>query len=501
MKSKLLSTLVLILIAVGSAAGQQIPSKGTELLRFALHKKGFTPLTEQQWLFELQPSNDLLIVIVGDTAGVENKFFGKQNLPNALGLRDSIIGGAALLIISDNSNSPRFGGPDWGMQFGITIQGNRLVAPGGAGYRNERDKPFVKPRPVDKVAAVAPFNLFDGVPSSGEKAIATDRPSVMSVRKTANFLLSDLAGYADRTRRADGRPLDPEHNHFAVSLQTINQFNQLTAGRAIIMANRNVFANGMMGLTVKQDDSGLVSDNGNWELAKRTIDWLQDAGGRKRTQCVFIQDGKIIDKFAETVPQPPKPPPPNIDPEVLANWVLHRANDIIPWAEENNYFNRMLESWFGFPRLVRVFLFLVTIVFAVFALRWLRRGFRKVEPSSTITKSVQSGLLPRGGVLRQRTAAQVEVGNLYEAARRRVRSRFDVLGARPGSDGKMPPVLTANDLPDGPLIYQTIRWLWTIGYGESPVTVAPSEWDRVNALLERVSARAAGGDWSFGQNV
>jgi hypothetical protein len=103
--------------------------------------------------------------------------------------------------------------------------------------------------------------------------------------------------------------------------------------------------------------------------------------------------------------------------------------------------------------------------------------------------------------MRQRTAAQIEVGNLYEAARRRVRSRFDILGGRPGPSGEMPPVLTANDLPDGPLLHQSIRWLWAVGYGETPVSISPGEWDRVNAILERLTARASRGDWSFGQDV
>jgi hypothetical protein len=107
-------------------------------------------------------------------------------------------------------------------------------------------------------------------------------------------------------------------------------------------------------------------------------------------------------------------------------------------------------------------------------------------------------LLPRGGILRQRTAAQIEVGNFYEAGRRRVRSRFDVLGGRPAADGRMPAVLTANDLPDSPLLRQTISWIWLVGYGESPVAISAGEWDRLNALLERVTARAARGDWSFG---
>jgi len=76
-----------------------------------------------------------------------------------------------------------------------------------------------------------------------------------------------------------------------------------------------------------------------------------------------------------------------------------------------------------------------------------------------------------------------------------------VLGGRPGGSGQMPPVLTANDLPDGPLLYQSVRWLWALGYGQTPLAVPPADWDRTNVLLERVTARAARGDWSFGQDA
>ena len=160
---------------------------------------------------------------------------------------------------------------------------------------------------------------------------------------------------------------------------------------------------------------------------------------------------------------------PDIPPEVIANWLLNTANSIIQEKQEEDWFNRFLLGNFGFPWLARLFLLTVTILFLFMALRWLRRGLRKAEPTSTLTKNVQTSLLPRGGVLRQRTASQIEVGNLHEAARRRVRSQFDVLGAAPNASGKMPPVLTANDLPDGLLMQQTIRWLWAVGYGESPV--------------------------------
>jgi hypothetical protein len=119
----------------------------------------------------------------------------------------------------------------------------------------------------------------------------------------------------------------------------------------------------------------------------------------------------------------------------------------------------------------------------------------------TLGPTAQAALLPRGGVLKQRTAAQIQVGNLSEGAARRVRDRFDVLGGRPGPDGRMPPVLIAADVTDALILRRTVEWLWALGYFDAPVTVPLGDWDQMNGLLERVMVRASRGDWSFGQDV
>jgi hypothetical protein len=487
------SVCLLAIVALAGPAFSQVRASGSEFFRFALARKGLRPITELEWRDQWQFHQDMMIVIIGDTSHINAKF--------ERGLRDFVDRGGALLIATNQPHDPRFGNPpeDWRTAFGVNISGNSLQAAGPIwGYEGKVDRPFVKPLLRVNQESPSPFDLFNGVEVGGKKGVATDRPSELQVQGVPGLLTKQLAGYVEGTRRRNGQPLKGD-GVFALSLQP----NINSGGRAIVLADGRVFANDMMGFKPKQDDSGdYETDNANWEFANRTIDWLQ--GGqpnKKRFQCLFIENGQIVDKFANEVPTPPKPPIPDIPPDVLANILLNHANGLIKEADEHDFFNRVLESWFGFPRLVRMFLIVVTIVFILFALRWLRRGYRKAEPGATLTKNVQTGLLPRGGVLKQRTAAQFEVGNLYEAARRRVRSRFDVLGARPASDGKMPPVLTANDLPDGPIIYQTVRWLWGIGYAETPVTVAPTEWDRVNALLERVTARAARGDWSFGQDI
>ena len=427
-KNVRLRLLACILIAVAAACpacGQQkIPYKGTELLRFALHRKGFRPITEQQWFGEIQPTGDLLIVVVGDTSNLVSKYFPKNPLRKFLGLRESVAHGAAVLLIaSDNLNALDRGGVlGWSTQFGITITGRTIPADPQHLYRSTPGQPFVKPKPAFPFANEnSPFTLFKGVEVRGPKAIATDRPSEMTIpRDLPGFIINDLAAYPDSSvHLRDQQPIAPAKNHFAVSLRTPDPDNR---GRMLVLANRNVFANGMMGFTPKADGSGDYEfDNGNWAFANRTIDWLQGGSNRKRSQCLFIEDGRIVDKFAIPVPRMPKQPVPNIRPEAVANWALHRLNDVIPWAEQNNFFNRTIGR-LGLPRLMRWFLVVITVLFIYFSLRWLYRGLRRVEPTSTINKGVQAGLLPRGGVLRRRTTAQFEVGNLYEAARRRVRA-------------------------------------------------------------------------------
>ena len=135
----------------------------------------------------------------------------------------------------------------------------------------------------------------------------------------------------------------------------------------LVLADHSVFVNGMMGFRKDNNEAtGYSFDNGNWEFTNRTIDWLKGGGPEPRTRCLFIEDGNIIDKFAIEIPQPPKPPIPNLPPDVLANIILNSMNPIIEEAQERNFFNRMVESIFGVPRLLRWFFIILTVILIVF---------------------------------------------------------------------------------------------------------------------------------------
>ena len=238
--------------------------------------------------------------------------------------------------------------------------------------------------------------MVEGMDEEGPRQgrrIATDLPSEMSViRPVPGLTTVPLAGYARGTRRIDDE-LEVPTSLFAVSLQRDNN-----PGRMIVLADYSVFVNGMMGFRKDDNvDAGYSFDNGNWEFTNRTIDWLKGGSREPRTRCLFIEDGQIIDKFAIEVPQPPKPPIPNLPPEVLANILLNSMNPIIDEAQERNFFNRMVESWFGVPRLLRWFFIILTLVLLVFGVRWLMRGQRKAEPGANLTPTEQAALMPRGG--------------------------------------------------------------------------------------------------------
>jgi hypothetical protein len=484
---------MLLLASVSASLAQEsgkLPYGGSEAFRFALYKKELKPVS--QAVEVLRSPSDSVIVIWGNTSNLGTLLTTPQ-------LKQFVAGGGSVLIASDSS-SAGWGGGD----FGVRITGRELQSDKKNCYREIANRPFIKPRQIVQGGPNSPLEIVRGFEAIGVNAVATDRPSEMFVPEGKGYRTIRLATYPQGTRDFLGNPLSDAGNNFAVSVQTDDP-RGVGIGRLLVLASHRVFVNGMMGVVDDpKDERGFSFDNANWEFTKRTIDWIRNGQFQPRTRCLFIEDGRIMDKFAVEIPQPPKPPMPNLSPQqvlAIANAILRFINYRISELEDSNYFDRVLAGWLGISRLWRMFIISVTVIFLIFAMRWIGRGARRHERASALTPSLIAGLAPRGGVFRQRTTAQLEVGNLYEASRRRVRDRFDVLGAGPGQSGRMPPLLTANDLPDGPILYQSIRWLWLIGYAETPTAISPADWDRLNVLLERATTRAARGDWSFGQKV
>ena len=166
----------------------------------------------------------------------------------------------------------------------------------------------------------------------------------------------------------------------------------------VVVANRAVFTNGMMGVVEDPQRPGQFTlDNDNWGFTTRTIQWLKGGAGEPRTACLFVQDGRVIDRFAVELPGMPPPPMPNIPPDVIANWVLNHANAIIDEKQQDDVFNQAVAQISGWARLLRAFLILATLALALVGLRWLIRGRRKAEPAAVLTPSARDSLSPGAG--------------------------------------------------------------------------------------------------------
>jgi len=484
-----------LLAAAGPAHGQgKVDFKGSEVFRFALHKNDLQPISSVL-AFRQMDFSRTMVVLTGNLNDLDWHFWGPT-------LRPYVQNGGAVLIATDGPTRPEL----W-QSFGFQITGNLLSAAPEDCYKESPDRPFVRPSPSAPAVrdALDIPSLFADVPPRGASAIATDRPSEMIIdNRRLGFQIFKLARYPETAVRPGGRqPVEPDRSTFALSIRPAVQNAadlkpRFGPGRMIVLADSGVFANGMMGVVEDPfQEEGYSFDNGNWAFANRTIQWLKGGHEKDRTHCLFMQNGDVIDQFAIPIPQVPKPAAPKIPPEVVANILLNHANGIINEKQEQDVFNQTLLRRPGLNWFLRYFLGAMTLLFLFVAFRWLTRAYRKTEPTTILTPAAQESLMPRGGVLRQRNAAQLEIGNLFEAARRRVRDRFDVLGGRPGPDGHMPPMLIANDHRDPNTLRQLVGWVWGIGYGESPVRVSPVEWDQLNITLERVTAQAARGDWSF----
>ena len=301
MIARVLAFTALVLLPASSALAQdagKLRFGGSEVLRFALYLKELKPVSQPEDLF--QNPRDSMIVIWGDTSTLSRTLSAQQ-------IKLFIDSGGAVLIAS---NSPSLG---WGNTFGIVITGRQLQSEKRNCYHEIPTRPFIKPRGGVGIP-FSPFEIVKGFDETGTHAVATDRPSEMIVRGKVGYITKPLATYPDGTRYDPfGLRLTEAGNNFAVSMQaTAPRGNG--GGRLLVMADQGVFANGMMGVVDDpMAEKGYSFDNANWEFANRSIDWLR-GGPEPRRRCLFIENGKIVDKFAVEIPRPSRPPIPNLSP-------------------------------------------------------------------------------------------------------------------------------------------------------------------------------------------
>jgi Domain of unknown function (DUF4350) len=472
------SSLVSVLLALvgGSALGQDgeppreagqpivvVDPNGTDVFRDLLVDAGFRP---QRVIEEaLQDPSHTLIIALGDLTVFQQ---------HAASLPRFLNGGGALLLATDSPYSDPV--------LGFEISGKYVHTPEREhSYRGDGHCPIVQSYGDPGLGQGVPYHIFHNV-GPPMAPLATNNPSaVRRIAQLGGMKFGDtLAGYPPSARFVDGSKLVPGVDYFAFG-------GLIGRGHFLVLADHSVFINRMMAQSKR--------DNSNVEFARNCLDWLQSSGDQPRTRCLFLEDGTIRTQFALPTPSVPEKPMPPLD--VLINTFLQHGNNLIAELQGRDAFNTALLSNFSLSAIVRTILLGLTAILLVVGLLRLWSARTGPDPAAQLTAQA-APLIPRGSAVRQRHAAQLEQGNLYELARQRVRDQFQFLDDIDWNGAKRPPnVVVEWHVPDRRRLRKRVERLWQIGYGSKPVRVPRREWDSFDADLDNVVRAAQDGWWRF----
>jgi hypothetical protein len=398
-----LVSLAIVLAALGvatptSAADPvlEIPYDGTQAFRGILHKSGLTPLTSVKELAE-DPAHSLLIVL-GDTGILDGEI--RPLVPG--GWQQLVRDGAAVLIATDRPFRSRSIIGDEQVAY---VTGEQVAAPPGSAYHMLSACPIMDPMDSTRRTFFRGPLRKDGS-RDVLKHVATNRPSWVDPRRfRLGGGLTPLAVIDDQ----------------AGPVRYVGGYTERGDGRLLILADHSVFINAMM----------IPRDTDNFDFAFNCIAWLAEEGP-KRSRVLFVEDGRIQDKFDTplAVPVPPLPPLDALVPPIN-HLLMGLQND----KSRPNFFNRILvrEAEAHALWLALLTALLVGVV-ALYGYFWLARSrYRGEWGLPSLQKSLQPAVQqhePAPTLLQQRHQAQLAAGNLWEAAHVLVRLELPELATQ-----------------------------------------------------------------------
>jgi hypothetical protein len=369
---------------------------------------------------------------------------GKVNVIDPHGLDAFLRRGGAALIATDQDSRRATQG------LRITVQGDAVLAPPGAAYRQVRECPVITPEDF----AQAPLPLFKGI-----RRIATNRPS---------YLECDLADVVTWFPEGCWPPSAGGRLAFAA-------VQERPAGRVLVLADHSVFIDEMM----------LQKDNDNFDFAFNCIQWLRNADQRRtglRDRILFVYDGEIMSNFGTPLPPPPTPPIPPLD-----------VNRILTGMEHKDLFNRLILEQVPLERILQVAFIALSVAVAAFAFFRLRHARHHADEAVPLPTSGLA-LAGAGDVVEQRHRALVAAGNVWESARALARQFFETVpGWQPPGPGAAPPVPSGNRS-----LARQLRRLWKLAYDPRPVRVTPRQLDALVGQLRALRSAVDGGTLRLG---
>lgn len=477
---------LLLLPAVGAAQRpadrpQPISPDGTEMFRWLLHVRGIKPVADNEispFAPGPIPGDDLIVIVLGDPQEV---WPGTTQLSWAA---NALKDGGAALVASDTALNL---GREFTRAPGLEVTGKSVRGKGpDILFQGKEACPFVVP--WRKLPPRGPhWDLFEGL-----EQVATNKPSYLSLPAGRGVFLDPIAHFPPGCRQVEGNQrLIPDFAVFAAGASGPVH----DPYRFLVLADPSVFINEML----------LQSPN-NLEFAYRVTGYLQDAGGKKRTRCLFVQNGQVVTEF-DTLksvmrPQQPLIPLPNI--AQLQDKIVDAGNQIIDKLQENNTHNRLLlgntpeRQARSLRSIVSGLLFLGCLWAAVMILS---RLWKARQP--TDTRAAPPGGLPvspkgdpPAGVFDRRQRELLRRNNIYEPVRAAVREMFAAAVAPADAGRRLPKVVISDLVRRTDTLRDALTELWKIGYGPARV-VSVQRWQVLEPLFERVRRAHADGKWRF----
>jgi hypothetical protein len=353
------------------------------------------------------------------------------------------------------------------------------------------DCPFVVPLTARDFPDAAPDDSAAARIFKGLTRIATNVPSYLRVSGFTGEFRFALARFPDNSFRVtqDGfgntrKQRLPDDALFAIAGEGPDFQNNGTPYRFMAMADHSVFINQML----------IEPGTQNLELAYRTIDYLQ--GPSKRKRCLFIENGRIIERFDDLAQAFQKSRPiPIPDPGALQEKLTNLGNAFVDELQTKNVPNNMLLRAFRHPVIVRFFI----ILGAIFATWYLLRRIFAMRKSTDLPPSPVVAAAATGppGVFERRQKELIRRDNLYEPVRDMVREFFASTGIHGIQHGPKLPKLVISDAVRRPeSLRLAIKDFWRLAYGP-PQEVTIARWRELEPYLERLQQAHADGKWHF----
>ena len=257
-----------------------------------------------------------------------------------------------------------------------------------------------------------------------------------------------------------------------------------TSGIAVAFADVGIFTNQMM----------LADGTDNFAYAFHLTRYLATGpdGKRKRTICIFLENGEFRTDFdraplgSMTPPIPPLPIPPWAEIEKkLVTMAQDQVNDL----EDRDWFEGKVA-----PLARDIGRVLALVVAAWLIIVVLLRAFRtRHAPAQTPLPRPPDG--PETIIERKRQEI-LQTNDVYEPLREHLREQFAAWHCPPGA-GHLPPIDVDGTKKERRRIEADLKRLWGVAFGDVPERVSFTRWKDYEAMLSNLADDADEGVWRF----